>query len=154
MVLSELGINPGEIALAEKIFLVEGDSDEEIYGVLLSKVSLSYLKTYTFINISGSGTTKPLENTLKRLEQVIHILHVIVLDGDQKKHDNGLSVRRIPYYDIEHILLCDPTAIFGVATDLLRTANTESLEKWKNEWSVNKVSEYIKKGNFEFNSWS
>lgn len=120
-VFRELGIESSDVVLFESLIFVEGDSDKSIYKILLDKLRLSGLsKNAEVIDISGAGTSEPIEKILDRLDSILNIPHVVVLDGDQKGKKKGPHIKFLPYRDTEHVLLLDPKAIYESISEIVQ----------------------------------
>ena len=119
-VFAELGLDTSDMVLFESLIFVEGSSDKAIYEILFDKLGLDELKKKsTIVDISGAGTSEPIETVLDRLDSILNIPHVIILDGDQKGKKNGTHVRFLPYNDIEDVLLLDTRAVLRAITKLI-----------------------------------
>lgn len=120
-VFHELGIEPSDVVLFESLIFVEGDSDKLIYKILLDKLELSGLsKIAEIVDISGAGTSEPIERVLDRLDSILNIPHVVILDGDQNGKKKGTHIQFLPYRDIEHVLLLDYEAVYKSISEILQ----------------------------------
>jgi energy-coupling factor transporter ATP-binding protein EcfA2 len=141
-VFKELGINYGDILLFENIIFVEGRSDELIYDILIRKLGFEDLmRSSVIINISGSGASEQLEDIMKKIDKVLNVPHVTILDGDQKGKRNGDNIIFIPYQDLEYVLLSDPNAILSRINELEKDDGL--LGK---EWNVELIQSMVNDG--------
>ena len=117
LLLEELGVNLGDMSIAEKIIFVEGKSDVDIISEMLEKTGLSNLNNnYVIFSLGESDISDQMEDLLKQLGTIVHLPYMIYLDGDKKRKGHipeslkGL-VEYCPELDIEMVLLRDPAAI-------------------------------------------
>lgn len=144
----ELGLDLGDMALAERIIFVEGDTDVGIYNSLLERSGYPASKyNYKIMGMGGGDISNQLENVLNGLSSITHLPYLIYLDGDKKFNGRipealKSKVDYLPTVDVESLLLKDLDAVVKVFRDICR-------EKGINEEKINpyltEVDEFIKK---------
>lgn len=119
LLLDELGINLGDISIAERIIFVEGKTDVDIIGEILERNGFPKSNNnYVIFSLGESDISDQLKDLLVQLESIVHLPYMIYLDGD--KRNGGHVPEKIkdriiycPELDIEGILLRDPEAILA-----------------------------------------
>ncbi len=115
----ELGINLGDLSIAEKIIFVEGKTDVDIIGEILERSGFPKSNNnYVIFSLGESDISKQLKDLLVQLEGILHLPYMIYLDGD--KRNSGHLPEKIkdrivycPELDIEGVLLRDSEAILA-----------------------------------------
>jgi len=112
-VLQELGIQPGDLALSERILFVEGVADLAIYPILLAKLGLDpEAHSCGLIQLQGFGASRPVRDTMNQLSEHIHVKHLVLLDGDQRSKIGALpNLAFLPVPEVENLLLRDLAAV-------------------------------------------
>jgi hypothetical protein len=147
-VLQELGLTPGDMVLAERILLVEGSADLEIYPMLMRRIGWDPIRlNCSVLQLQGGDTARPLREVVRDLVELLNIRILLLLDGD-KEGDVPESeiVRLLPIPDIETAFLRDARAIWLAFNEILQEETPEGLdlEGWQREWSAQRIAEYIK----------
>jgi hypothetical protein len=143
-ILAELGIRPGDVALAERVIFVEGVSDLYIYSVFLRRLGFDpVMRNCAIIQIGGSGTSKPLAQTLKELSDVLHTQFMVCLDGDQRHEEADPHIQFLDIDEIEDLFLVEPKAVFEGITQILREDEASVLENPVQSWSAGSVQSFI-----------
>jgi energy-coupling factor transporter ATP-binding protein EcfA2 len=110
--LQELGVQPGDLALSERVLFVEGVADLGIYPALLSKLGWDPgAKSCALIRLDGFGTSRPVRDVMGRLSAHIYVKHRVLLDGDKRKLGDLPNVAYLPVPEVENLFLRDPAAI-------------------------------------------
>ena len=74
LLLEELGVNLGDMLIAEKIIFVEGKSDVDIISEMLEKTGLSNLNNnYVIFSLGESDISGQMEDLLKQLGTIVHL---------------------------------------------------------------------------------
>ena len=72
-IFSELGIDPGDVALAERILFVEGPSDQAVYPLLLARLGFNTAQRNCLVlSLAGADLTRPLSAVLTELGAHMH----------------------------------------------------------------------------------
>jgi len=88
-VLAELGLEAGDIVLAEKILLVEGPSDESIYPILLRRLGWDLVRqNCSVLRLSGADTARPVRELVEGLARLLN-LRILLIVGEK------ISVTRV-----------------------------------------------------------
>jgi len=143
-VFQELGLSPGDIALAERLLFVEGLTDRLVYPEILRRLgwdSVAY--NYEVIDLQGAEVAYPLEQAIDHLASVINIRYLIYLDGDKSGKLRGKLVKFLPVPEIEDLFLRDPAAVFHGFEEIIEQEHPEMLTEWKAKWTVDRVATYI-----------
>ncbi len=121
-IFDELGIDPGEVALAERILFVEGDSDTQIYPVLLERIGYNVVhNNCRVIQLHGAGSARPLQDAIDELADALRIDFAVCLDGDQATKVTSRKARVLPVREIEGLFVLDPEAVWNVFDEDLRS---------------------------------
>ena len=119
VLLNELGINLGDLSLAEKIIFVEGKTDVDIIGEMLERAGFPRSNyNYVIFGLGESDISDQLKDLLVQLKTIVHLPYMIYLDGDKKSggrmpKEMKDRVTYCPELDIEGVLLRDPEAILS-----------------------------------------
>lgn len=117
--LDELGINLGDLSIAERIIFVEGKTDVDIIGEILERNGFPKSNNnYVIFSLGESDISDQLKDLLLQLEGIVHLPYMIYLDGDKRNggHVPKKLKDRVIYcteLDIEGVLLRDPEAILA-----------------------------------------
>lgn len=143
-VFDELGASPGDIAVAERIIFVEGDTDVEIYPILFDRlgIDLSAVNA-TVLPIYGAGNAEAIQQTVDHLTKIINLRYLVYLDGDKRGKVSGAQVDFLPEEEIENLLLRDSHAVFVGFETVLGRFNPDRLSEWQGEWTEQRVTNFI-----------
>ena len=117
LLFDELGMDLGDVSLAEKIIFVEGKTDVEILSTILERTGFSSSNNnYIIISLGESDISRQLGDVLSKLKEIVHLPFLVYLDGDKVNGGHVRAsikekVRYLPELDIEGVLLRDPGAI-------------------------------------------
>lgn len=117
LLFDELGMDLGDVSLAEKIIFVEGKTDVEILSTILERTGFSSSNNnYIIISLGESDISRQLGDVLSKLKEIVHLPFLVYLDGDKENGGHVRAsikekVRYLPEPDIEGVLLRDPEAI-------------------------------------------
>lgn len=115
-VLGELGVEIGDVAIADRVLFVEGQVDGRIYPELLQILGWEA----TVVPMRGSAPALALDDVMRRLGATLGVDYLVCLDGDQKRPLPGdVRVAFIPFGEIEDLLLEDAGAIEAWLADRL-----------------------------------
>jgi len=144
-VLQELGVQPGDLALSERILFVEGVADLAIYPVLLAKLGLDpEVRSCALIQLHGFGSSRSVRDTMSQLSQHIHVKHLVLLDGDQDRDVGALpNLAFLPVAEVENLLLRDPAAVRDGMAQVWEQAQSEA-PPLVGLWAVENVAEFIR----------
>lgn len=146
-VLTELGLSTGDIVLAERILLVEGAADLEIYPRLLMKCGWDPVRlNCSVLQLHGADTARPLREVVDELSRLLNMRLLIVLDGDKRDQVAQSDVIRVlPVPDVESIFLRDPAAVAAGFNDVLEQEhpNGFDLPVWRTEWPAGRIEAFI-----------
>jgi len=144
-VFEELGVAPGDVALAERVLFVEGPSDSQIYRILLTKLGFDLIAAgCEVVPLGGFGAAGPVEDTFARLANLLNLRYLVYLDGDREGTLANTKVRFLPEKDIEGVLIRDAGAVFRGFTAVLKDERPDLLvEAWQPEWDQAKIERYI-----------
>jgi predicted ATP-dependent endonuclease of OLD family len=144
-ILLELGIHPGDVALAERIVFVEGPSDEDVYPILLRRLGWDpIMRNCAVIRLDGAGTATPLAKVLDELANVLHTTFTVILDGDQRDSAGANPhVRFLDVDELEDLFLADPEAVQEGLLRILKEEQPEQAENVLKKWPIERVRAYI-----------
>jgi energy-coupling factor transporter ATP-binding protein EcfA2 len=145
-VLQELGIQPGDLALSERILFVEGVADLAIYPVLLAKLGLDpESHSCALIQLQGFGASRSVRDTMNQLSEHIHVKHLVLLDGDQASNVGDVpNLAYLPVPDVENLFLREPQAVRDGMAQVWEQAHGEALAL-TGLWDVGEVDKFIRK---------
>lgn len=143
-VLTELGIEPGDVALYRRVLFVEG-KDPEIYSHVLRKLGWDpLLNDCTILGLQGGDLSQALQRIVNRLGELMISHHMIYLDGDKKR---GVSesdrLKFLPYPEVEDLLLRDPAAVRSGLIAVREETSPATPEPWESEWSTERIAKLI-----------
>jgi len=148
-VLQELGLAPGDIALAERFLLVEGPGDVGVYPNLMRRLGWDPVRlNCSVLQLQGADTARPLREVVEELAGLLNLPMMILLDGDQKGAIlESPVVRLLPAPDIESVFLRDPVAIQAGFDEVLveEQRGGFDLEAWRREWTAERIGEFIRR---------
>lgn len=148
-VLQELGLTPGDIVLGERVLLVEGPADVQIFPRLMGRLGWDPVRlNVVTLQLQGGDTARPLRDVIAELRRVLNLPMMILLDGDKAQDINASDVVSfLPVSDIETILLRDAQAIQEAFAEVLEHEPPESfdLSAWRANWTTARVQEFINK---------
>jgi hypothetical protein len=146
--LQELGISPGDVALAERLLFVEGPADVETYPVLMRRLDWDPIRlSVSVIQLQGGDTARPMRDVVAELSRLLNMRMVILLDGDKKGEvEESEVVRFLPTLDIETMLIRDPSAVRDAFDEVLSQETPEGvdIEAWRREWPSERIAEFIR----------
>jgi putative AbiEii toxin of type IV toxin-antitoxin system/OLD-like protein len=144
-VFTELGIDPGDIALSERILFVEGPSDQAVYPQLLARLGLDVVQRNCLVlSLAGADLTRPLSAVLTELSAELHVPFTVLLDGDkQDQYRDNPNVCFLPVADLEELLLQDPAAVRQGLLDALAEEDAERAKAVEDQWSPERVATYL-----------
>ncbi|HET9897684.1 MAG TPA: ATP-binding protein [Streptosporangiaceae bacterium] len=110
---AELGIEPGDVALAEHVLFVEGPSDKASYPLILAQLGYDVVaRNCSVISLHGADLSRPLAEVLRQLATDLLVPFTILLDGDKRaEYAGNTDVVFLPSADLEKFLIQDPTAV-------------------------------------------
>ena len=143
-VLEELGIQPGELALSERLLFVEGVADVGTYPILMTKLGWDPVShSCALIQLQGFGASRTIRETMTQLSNHIHVRHLIVLDGDQRPRVGELpNLTYLPVPELENILTRDPAA---VSAGLAQVWMDEHPDADEIPWTPKRVDDFLRK---------
>ncbi len=144
-VFAELGIEPGEVALAERILFVEGPSDQAAYALLLARLGFNVdQRNCLVLSLAGADLTRPLSAVLGELSVQLRVPFTVLLDGDKRDEYSGNPrVCFLPAADLEDFLLQDPEAVrLGILTALAQE-DPDGAKSAEAEWTQDAVAAYL-----------
>jgi hypothetical protein len=145
-VLQELGIQPGDLALSERILFVEGVADLAIYPILLAKLGWdAEARSCGLIQLQGFGASRSATETMTQLSEHIHVKHLVLLDGDQHHQASGAlpNLRFLPLAEVENFLLRDPAAIRDGFAEIWAEAHGEVPPEGTG-WDADSIETFIR----------
>jgi AAA domain, putative AbiEii toxin, Type IV TA system len=144
-VLQELGVQPGDLALSERILFVEGVADLAIYPVLLTKLGLDpEAHSCGLIQLQGFGASRPVRDTMHQLSEHIHVKHLVLLDGDQRsKVDAVPNLAFLPVPEVENLLLRDLAAVRAGMAEVWEEEHGQA-PPHDGAWEASNVDEFVK----------
>jgi hypothetical protein len=144
-ILAELGIDPGDVALAETVLLVEGPSDQAAYPVLLARLGFSTVQRNCLVlSLAGADLTRPLSAVLAELSTQLKVPFTVLLDGDQQgKYRDNPNVCFLPAPDLEEFLLQDPGAVRNGLLAGLAQEDPDRAKAAEADWSSEAVAAYL-----------
>jgi hypothetical protein len=143
-ILGELGVKPADVALAERVLFVEGDSDKAIYPILLAKLGWDLTRmNCSVVELRGSGTSSPLASVVGELSQLLDIDFTICLDGDKKREYRRTSnVRYLAVAELENLFLQDAAAVRQGLHDVLAQHAPRKAKTVAKTWTTGRVQEF------------
>jgi len=144
-ILSELGIDPGDVALAERLLFVEGPSDQAVYPLLLARLGFNAERRNCLIlPLAGAGLTRPLSAVLTELSAQLHVPFTVLLDGDKEdEYRDNPNVCFLPVADLEELFLQDPHAVYQGLVAALAEEDPQRAEEVQAQWSPDSVATYL-----------
>jgi hypothetical protein len=146
-VLAELGLEAGDLVLAEKILLVEGPSDESIYPILLRRLGWDLVRqNCSVLHLSGADTARPLRELVEGLARLLNLRILLIVDGDRRDLvGHSRIVQALPVPDIESLFLRDPDAVGAGFAEALEDSHPPGfdLERWRQEWPTERIAKFI-----------
>lgn len=144
LVFQELGVAPGDIALAERVLFVEGSVDVEVYPILLDKLGWNVRAwNCEVIEIKGAGSAPAVQSAAEHLASVMNIRYLIYLDGDKRGTITAANVDFLPVPEIENLLLANPQAVRAGFEEVLVAQESPLLEAWRSKWSAEEIARVI-----------
>lgn len=145
LVFQELGVWPGDIAIAERLLFVEGLTDELVYPIILDKLGWNVVATNCeVIELHGSEVARPLQRAIDHLASVISVKYLVMLDGDKTGSFQGDAVKYLPVPEVEDLFLRDPQAIYeGFERVFAAGWGTDRMQGWLAEWTKDRVAAYL-----------
>lgn len=145
-IFDELGIEPGDVALSERVIFVEGLTEVHVLPILLEKLDLgSAALNCAFVHMKGGDIVRQADHMAAELSRALGVEFMILLDGD-KKQDHG-GHRHVGYLDvpeIEDLFLADSHALLAGLMDALRAQDHDASEAaTRGEWTVERVNDFI-----------
>ena len=143
-ILADLGTDPGDVALAERILFVEGPSDREAYPILLRRLGYDVImRNCSVIDLRGAGSARPLAGALDELSRVLHTKFTVCLDGDRVgQQDPSPYVRFLPVSELEELFLRDAPAVReGLLQELSHEGDRAT--KVARAWPEEAVTDFI-----------
>ncbi len=149
-VLTELGIEPGDIALYKRVLFVEG-KDGEIYSHVLRKLGWDpRLNDCTVLGLSGGDLNQALQRIVDQLGELMISRHLIYLDGDKKR---GVAesdrLKFLPYPEIEDLLLQDSAAVLNGLIAVRQETSPGAPEDWESAWTPARIDSFVSQRNAE-----
>ncbi|HVB43079.1 MAG TPA: AAA family ATPase [Streptosporangiaceae bacterium] len=144
-IFSELGIDPGDVALAERILFVEGPSDQAAYPLLLARLGYDTARQNCLVlSLAGADLTRPLSAVLTELSAQLHVPFTVLLDGDkQDQYRDNRNVCFLPVADLEELFLQDPQAVHDGLLFALAEEDPEGAKAVEAQWSPDAVATYL-----------
>ncbi len=145
-VLRELGVQPGDLALSERILFVEGVADLAIYPILLAKLGWdTEARSCGLIQLQGFGASRSARDTMRQLSEHIHVKHLVLLDGDQKSGVDAVpNLAFLPVPEVENLLLRDPEAVRDGMAHVWEQLHSEAPPQ-AGLWELSAVDGFIRK---------
>jgi predicted ATPase len=147
LLFDELGINLGDISIAERIIFVEGKTDVDIIGEILERNGFPKSNNnYVIFSLGESDISKQLKDLLVQLESIVHLPYMIYLDGDKKNSGHvpkNIKDRVIfcPELDIEGVLLRDPEAILVGLNKIISAIGLKLISPIEENFVVSTITE-------------
>lgn len=144
-IFSELGIEPGDVALSERILFVEGPSDQAVYPLLLKRLGFNVAQRNCMVlSLAGADLTRPLSAVLTELSAQLHVPFTVLLDGDKRdQYCDNPNVCFLPVDDLEEFFLQDPQAVRRGLLTALAEEDPERAKAVEAEWSTEDVSAFL-----------
>jgi predicted ATPase len=144
-VFAELGIDPGDVALAERVLFVEGPSDQAAYPSLLARLGYDVAaRNCLVLSLAGADLTRPLSAVLRELSDQLHVPFTVLLDGDKRdEYRDNPNACFLPVDDLEELFLQDPEAVREGMLSALAEEDAERAKAAAAEWSAAAVESYL-----------
>lgn len=144
-IFSELGIDPGDVALAERILFVEGPSDLAVYPLLLARLGFNTAQRNCLVlSLAGADLTRPLSAALSELSAQLRVPFTVLLDGDKRnQYDENPNVCFLPVADLEELFLQDPAAVLEGLLVGLAEEDPQRGKVARAQWSPDDVARYL-----------
>jgi hypothetical protein len=144
-IFTELGIDPGDIALSEHILFVEGPSDQAVYPLLLARLGFNVVQRNCLVlPLKGADLTRPLSAVLTELSAQLHVPFTVLLDGDKlNQYRDNPNVCFLPVADLEEFFLQDPMAVRAGFISALAESDSEIAKAAESQWSPDDVAAYL-----------
>lgn len=146
-ILRELGLDAGDISLAERILLVEGTEDVDIYPILLDSIGINMTRANcSVLQLRGADSARPVRDLVVELGRLLNLAFLVILDGDKAGSiEKSEHVTFLPVPEIENYLTRDAAAVRRGFLDVLSEQEPENvdIEEWSERWTVEHVAEFI-----------
>jgi AAA domain, putative AbiEii toxin, Type IV TA system len=144
-IFSELGIDPGDVAISERLLFVEGPSDQAVYPLLLDRLGFNVVQRNCLVlSLAGADLTRPLSAVLTELSAQLHIPFTVLLDGDKRnQYRDNPNVCFLPVDDLEELFLQDPEAVRKGLLSALAEEDAERAKAVEAQWSSADVANYL-----------
>jgi energy-coupling factor transporter ATP-binding protein EcfA2 len=144
-IFSELGIDPGDVALSEHILFVEGPSDQAVYPLLLARLGYNTTqRNCLVISLAGADLTRPLSAALTELSEQLHVPFTVLLDGDKKdQYNDNPNVCFLPVADLEELFVQDPHAVREGFLGALAEEDPDRTKSIQARWSLDDVAAFL-----------
>ena len=144
-VFAELGIDPGDVALSERVLFVEGPSDQAVYPLLLNRLGFNVVtRNCLVLSLTGADLTRPLSAVLTELSAELHVPFTVLLDGDKRdQYGDNPHACFLPVDDLEELFIQDPEAVREGILATLAQEDPERAKAVAAEWSSADIARYL-----------
>lgn len=140
-VFHELGWRPSQLAWADRILFVEGETEEKVFPIWFDRWGWASARTRCpIIELTGADQARDVRQWAGRLERMLALPFVILRDGDKQTPDaEDAHLGYLPVDELEGLFLRDLETVRAVLLEERCRVTEENLQALVQDWPLDRI---------------